>query len=67
MKSPEEFMNRKGKTKPTVTLLRTFHFGYPILDAHKIDSLDMVDVLSTERQLCQCSPEYDYIPFANLN
>ncbi|WP_276479802.1 DUF5694 domain-containing protein [Paraflavitalea pollutisoli] len=31
-------------------LLGAFHFGYPGLDAHKTDSLKMIDVLSPQRQ-----------------
>lgn len=31
-------------------LLGAFHFGYPGLDAHKTDSLKMIDVMSPQRQ-----------------
>jgi hypothetical protein len=41
----------KGQPSPTkALLLGSFHFGYPNLDAHKIDSSKMIDVLSPQRQ-----------------
>jgi hypothetical protein len=41
----------KGQPGPTkALLLGSFHFGYPNLDAHKIDSSKMIDVLSPQRQ-----------------
>lgn len=40
-----------GDRQPTkVLLLGTFHFAYPNQDAHKTDSSNFIDVLSSERQ-----------------
>lgn len=41
----------EGAPPPTkVLLLGSFHFGYPNLDGHKVDSSRMIDVLSPQRQ-----------------
>jgi len=50
MQSPKEHMTANDEQLPSVTMVGTFHFDYPNLDAHIIDSSDMVDVLNDIRQ-----------------
>ena len=47
---PEEFMNPENHPKPSITMVGTFHFDYPDLDAYKTDEDDRIDVLAADRQ-----------------
>jgi hypothetical protein len=40
----------QGEARPRVLLVGTFHFNYPGLDAHKVDTSQQVDILSPRRQ-----------------
>jgi hypothetical protein len=48
-KDPDVFLN-KGEERPEVLLVGTFHFGYPNLDAYKVEEDKQVDILSPEKQ-----------------
>jgi hypothetical protein len=46
----DDFLIRGNSARAKVLLLGVWHFSYPNLDSHKIDSTNMVDVMAPERQ-----------------
>lgn len=51
IKDPDEFLIPKGiDSLPKIFLLGTFHFGYPNLDANKVDKSKQIDILSEQKQ-----------------